>query len=154
MTVTAFRAGLLAGLTLFLVGSGLMYLWLHNPVPEPPYNMEVSASGRDLTAHGAKALVIQTTYGPVVRQTCNGACDDIAYKADSTDNTFSVSVFDGTGACLVCEEGGEYVTQGARSVSRLVVRGEGKLITERHHLSQQPDGSLAVSKPPPPEIRP
>lgn len=110
MKLTAFRTGFLTGLGLFLCAGLAVYLLLQS-LDRPRYIFEGTTSGADLTRHGARTVEVNTTYGVLTRQTCNGACDDLSYKLGGGDNGVGIWVRDAAGRCLSC--GGDvYVTNG------------------------------------------
>lgn len=126
MRMTAFRIGLLSGVLLFASAASAIYLMVRRPSP-PPYNFEASASGADLSRHSARTVEIQTTHAPLMRQTCNGACDDLSYKIKiAGENGLSVLVRDAAGKCLSCD-GGAHVDSASRHIAVVHIGGVEKL---------------------------
>ena len=108
MRITAFRIGVLSGVVLFAAAASAIYLMVRDPSPAP-YNFEASTAGADLSRHGARIVEVRTTYGSMMRQTCNGRCDDLSYKIKiAGENGLQVMVRDAAGACLSCD-GSAYV---------------------------------------------
>ena len=99
---TAFRLGFAAGVILFLVGAGLLHLWLA-PYRTDGFNVDVASSGADVSLHGGRKLVVRNGRGSLT-QICNGACDDLRYRASDDENDYEVKVLDAKDACIVCDQ--------------------------------------------------
>jgi hypothetical protein len=99
--LTAFRAGVLAGLIAFVAGAGLLHVWLR-PSTSEGFNVDVSSAGADVSRSGGAALEIRHKRGAVV-QTCRGACDDLRYEAHDDENNYEVRVLDARGQCIACD---------------------------------------------------
>lgn len=146
MRITAFWGGALSGVALFACGASAVYLLVRDRPPAPPYNFEASTSGTDLSRHGARTVEIVTTYAPLMRQTCNGVCDDLSYKLKvEGENGLSILVRDQAGACLSCD-GGAYVDSASRHVAVVHVGGFEKLQATGEYLWLQPDGSMKPTR--------
>lgn len=139
MKLTAFRIGVLSGLTLFLCASLGTYLLVQS-LDRPRYIFEGTTSGADLTRHGARTIEVETTYGLLTRQTCNGGCDDLSYELGGGDNGVSIRVLDAAGRCLSCDQG-VYVTSG-RATS-LHVGGADELQVSWGPVGTRSDGAKA-----------
>lgn len=139
MKLTAFRIGVLSGLALSLCAILGVYLAFRS-LDRPHYTFEGTTAGADLTRHGAKTVDINTTYGLLARQTCNGACDDLTYKLRSGDNGVAIEVRDAAGKCLTCDKG-LYVTSGF--AASIHVGGKDKLEVTRGYGENRADSSGA-----------
>lgn len=141
MRLTAFRAGALTGVLLFAAAASAIYLMVRVQHP-PPYDFEASTAGADLSRHGAHSVEIKTTYGSLMRQTCNGACDDLLYKSNvAGENGIGVDVRDAAGNCLSCG-GGLYVDGSGDLVGVVRIAGIDKLQATAGYYEYQADGSL------------
>jgi hypothetical protein len=96
--VTAFRVGFAAGLAAW----ALIYVVVH-PYRAPKFNVEIVSSGLDVSRHGGRRLVVDHGHGSL-SQMCNGACDDLWYRASDDENDYVVQVLDAKGACIVCDQ--------------------------------------------------
>lgn len=144
---TAFQIGLLAGLGLcvMLGGAGYAaYRWMVGPTPA--YDVQVASAGAALNRVGARQLEFRTTHGLVMRQVCNGACDDLGYQTNARDDGFRVAVLDAKGACIACENG-PYVA-GTPLVTSLIIREGAAPLVSAEYLTPQRDGSLKPASPP------
>jgi len=142
---TAFRAGALTGVLLFAAAASAVYLTVRVAHP-PPYDFEASTAGADLSRHGAHSVEIRTTHGSLMRQTCNGACDDLWYKYKvAGENGIGVEVRDSAGDCLSCG-GGLYVDSSGGEVGVVRVAGADKLRATAGYFEHQADGSLTPLK--------
>ena len=119
---TAFRVGFLVGLVTFLSGVWLLHVWMA-PYRSDGANVDVAISGEDVTRSGGKMIVIRNQRGSFT-QTCNGACDDLKYRASDDENTYVVQVLNKNGACIACDQG-RWIMGGYGGWSvRWVVAGE------------------------------
>lgn len=99
---TSFRAGLAVGLVAFLAGVWSLHLWLA-PARSDGFNVDVTSRGSDVSAGGGASVVVRNKRGAVT-QTCNGACDDLRYRAHDDENDYEVRVLDVRGACVACDQ--------------------------------------------------
>lgn len=72
-------------------------------------DVRLDSRGGDLTAHGGKALVVERRSG-VIRQTCNGGCDDLRVVNLGRGNGLrELRVLNAAGECVACRRGAQYV---------------------------------------------
>jgi len=95
--------GFLCGLVGFVVTVGLLWLWM-SPFREPSFNVQLDSSGGAISRHAGRRLVLSHEHGSLT-QTCNGACDDLSYRAKDGDNTYRLQVLNAAGECLACATG-------------------------------------------------
>jgi len=125
---TPFRHGLLwgGGLTvtmLALIVIGIRWLFQHADVV-----VALEASGAALTKHGAQRvefLGVIPDAPPMLRQSCNGACDDLSFRLfDASEGDHGVDVRSAKGDCLDC--GARAYTDAFNVFStRFVIRDDG-----------------------------
>jgi len=139
---TAFRAGLLTGLMMVLGLAGIIW-WSSHGQPTAPYAFEGTVVGADVGRHGGRQVEVTDRGYAIVRQSCNGACDDLSYRRSAGDSVVAVRVLDANGSCIVCSEG-IYVTGGMPSASSIRVGGADKLEARSGSVARQPDGSMRV----------
>ena len=138
--MTAFRAGVVAGLFLPLLAWQPLKSWIG--LREPDFNVQVMGRGADLSGHGATRLAIQSARGDSVVQICRGTCDDLLVEERTGDNSYQVDALDGDGRCVACGSIG-YVTGGyGADIERAVVEGAAQLVVRSSRLRRDPDGSL------------
>lgn len=148
LRLTAFRTGLLIGVGVAVAMAGAAYAGYRALVgPTGEYNVDVASSGAALTKAGAHQLEVRTTYGPIMRQVCNGACDDLTYRAHSGENAYRVALLDAKGGCISCDTG-LYVDGAVNVVARFEVRDGAEPLVKANHYKPQPDGSLKLLSPP------
>ena len=145
---TPFRVGLLAGAGVFLALAGLSYGASRLVLgPRVEHNVQAVAAGAALTRVGARKLEVRTTHGLIMRQVCNGACDDLTYGAESGDNSYELAVLDAKGGCIACDAG-IYVDGLMNSVARLEFRDGPAPRLQAAYYYPQPDGSLKLQRAP------
>lgn len=129
---TAFRVGLLVGMALLLIMGVLVYAahrWAAGP--PVPYSVQVISAGSALDRAGARQLDVRATYGRVMRQRCNGACDDLSHQANGSDVTYGLEVRDAKGRCIACDT--LVYVPGSNFVASLVIRdGATSLVSAEH----------------------
>lgn len=132
LRATAFRVGLLVGVALLLLAGALVYAahrWAAGP--PVPYSVQVISAGSALDRAGARQLDVRATYGQVMRQRCNGACDDLSRQANGSDVTYGLEVRDGKGRCIACDT--LVYVPGGNFVASLVIRdGATSLVSAQH----------------------
>lgn len=145
---TAFRVGLLVGAGVCLALAGASYgVYRSVAGPSVGYNVEIASAGPALTRAGARQLEVRTTYGPIMRQACNGACDDLTYRVESGDNAYRVAILNAKGGCISCDTG-LYVDKGLNTVARFDVREGLTPLVQANYYKPQADGSLKPLPPP------
>lgn len=157
MRLTAFRVGLLAGLGLFLAPALMIWLIMRAD-PEAPYDFEGATVGVDLSRHGARTIEVFDDDRLLLRQTCNGICDDLSYKRSAGEVGMAIHVRDAVGRCLSCT-GGVYASGGLDQAPSLSISGVDKLEARAGFVRRQPDGSTRLVGPtrvldPPPNPKP
>lgn len=101
-----FGLGVAAGAGAFLAVCGLGWLTVRAIVPAQDYNVEVVSQGAAVTKAGGGQVLVRTEYGHLMRQTCNGACDDLTFRTKGGGDTlYLVDVLDRSGGCLECKTG-------------------------------------------------
>ena len=131
---TAFRVGLLVGIALLLITGVLVYAayrWAAGP--PVPYSIQVISAGAALDHAGARQLDVRATYGRVMQQRCNGACDDLSHQAKGSDVTFGLEVRDGKGRCIACDT--LVYVPGGNFVASLVIRDGATSLVRAEHSS-------------------
>jgi hypothetical protein len=124
----AFRIGVLAGLAVFILAAGGLYGLYRMLASDPPFDVEVDASGAVLTNVGARRLEVKSRDALVLRQVCNDACDDLVHRAkDVGETTYSVAILDKDGRCISCDVGA-YI--GGLHTTRLTIRDTRKPLVD------------------------
>jgi hypothetical protein len=142
LRLTAFRVGVLTGVALFLGGWWLVHSWTRPTGPVADFNVEVVSDGAALTRHGAGRFEVRNPRAVLLRQVCNGACDDLSYRVEApVDDSYGVAVLDRKGRCLSCDDG-LYVETHANAVARFVVGGEKALSVDADYYKLQANGAL------------
>ncbi len=91
---------LLGWLVSFLLFWLITYQLEHSFTP----NVILTVNGADVSRHGGS--IVKLDYGEVRwTQTCRGECDDVLTEGEKGEYGMSVNVENGTGKCLVCDEG-------------------------------------------------
>ena len=116
--VTAFRLGLAAGVLLPVAA----YVWYASTIPQ--FEVDLRSPGAVIDKHSAQKVVLDDGKRRMLTQTCNGACDDLRYRAASGEGVVGVTVLDATGKCVLCRHE-EYVTGGL--TARMAISGEREL---------------------------
>jgi hypothetical protein len=139
---TAFRLGVLTGVVLFLVAWWLVYSWTRPTGPVADFDVEVVADGAALTRHGAGQFEVRNPRAILLRQVCNGACDDLSYRVEARgDDSYGVAVLDPKGRCLSCDHT-LYVETHANDVARFLVGGDKALSVDADYYKLRANGAL------------
>jgi hypothetical protein len=130
--LTAFRAGLVAGLaTAIAVPVTLQALiaWLD---PRPDFNVEVLVNGADVdSARGARVVIDLDNGDRIMSAACTGPCDDLGYRLLTGDSAHIVQVLDGRGAVIA--EGSDGYVDGSMK-ARVTVAGTPRLTVKGEYL--------------------
>lgn len=93
-------------------------------------DVQVTVSGEAVTRHGGRRVGLSDARGSHFEAVCNGACDDITFRASAGENAYRVRVLDSQGKCLICSPA-QYVTAGISARWRIDGRDRLVLTTER-----------------------
>jgi hypothetical protein len=89
--------GLMLGVTLAL---GLLSDLARGPVPRAAVQPHLTFNGSDISRRGGVQVVVRHG-GGLLRQTCNGVCDDL--RIDGSSALPGAQVLDRNGKCIECD---------------------------------------------------